>query len=167
MYCKCLAVYLENKGGKTEAQWVYRYKHDPEEPLTEKPKFMFKAKALHAKDVESGTLEISSDILITVIDSTNRTVGDIPLEITFGDSLEKVKTDKKGIYEKKDIPPGLAQVSVIIEESYNRPEVEEYTCKEDEKIIPVSAAIGKHTVLIETGEKAVIQLSHNSQGLST
>jgi hypothetical protein len=30
-----------NKGGKADAEWTYQYRHDPENPLTEKPKYFF------------------------------------------------------------------------------------------------------------------------------
>jgi uncharacterized Zn-binding protein involved in type VI secretion len=45
-------------GGKAETEWTYHYQHDSENPLTEKPKFMFTAKALHSSEVQSGTIEI-------------------------------------------------------------------------------------------------------------
>jgi hypothetical protein len=156
-----------NDGGKAEVEWIYKYKHDAENPLSEKPKFTFKAKAKYCKEVESESVEIYSDLIITIIDSLSKTVGDLPLEITIGDSLEEVKTDTEGLFEKKDIAPGIAYVTVVMDTSYERPDSSDYTVSEDEKIIPVPAAIGKHTVSIEIGKKMVLRLTQNNQGLST
>ncbi len=97
----------ENKGGKAEAECVYHYNHDPENPLTEKPQFTFKAKALRAEEVESGTVEISQKLLIQINNPVKESAGVTAYTLYLPNETIEGKTGEDGIIEKENLIPGM------------------------------------------------------------
>ncbi len=99
-----------NQGGKVEAEWVYRYKHDPDNPLKEKPKFTFKAKALKAKEVESGDIEIHDILDIEFLDEYLHALGEeyeYELKHSSGETLNGKPSEK---VEETETIPGIWEV---------------------------------------------------------
>jgi phage baseplate assembly protein gpV/uncharacterized Zn-binding protein involved in type VI secretion len=98
-----------NKEGKAEAEWVYRYKHDPENPLKEKPKFYFTAAAKRCKEAKSGNAEIGMDYAI-LVQGEESIISDTNCDFYFSDgSTENGKTNEEGVAEFKSKVPGIAQ----------------------------------------------------------
>jgi phage baseplate assembly protein gpV len=107
----------ENKGGKAEAEWTYRYKHDPENPLKEKPKYFFTANGVRCKEVKSGNVEISQNLRTRMITSLDKPAIGKPYEIYLPDeSVVKGETDNGGIIRADDLIPGIYQVMIKGEE---------------------------------------------------
>ncbi len=96
----------ENKGGKAEAECVYHYEHDPENPLTEKPQFTFKAKALRAEEVESGTVEIEANITLSLLDEQGKGIPQIKYTLYSpdGTTIEGTTDDTGKIMHNNVIP---------------------------------------------------------------
>jgi len=95
------------EGDKAEAEWTYHYKHDPENPLKEKPKFYFTVTAAKAKELKSGDVEIGAKIKITVIDEYEEAYSDADyiLYRDGGDNIEGT-TDSDGKIDQQDLIPG-------------------------------------------------------------
>ncbi|MCP4135084.1 MAG: hypothetical protein GY754_29180, partial [bacterium] len=107
-----------NKGGKAKAKWRYVYIHDPENPVTEKPKFVFTAISFRCEEVESGAVEFSDKVDVEVKDNIlGEEVADREYKlIVEGTDITregKVGSDKKILEE--DLPPGKYQVRFIEE----------------------------------------------------
>jgi hypothetical protein len=101
-----------NEGGKAEAEWAYNYKHDAENPLTEKPKFTFKAKARLAKEVESGNVEITQKFFIEIITSEGESAGETSYILTLPDETIEDKTGEDGIIEKENLIPSIYRIVI-------------------------------------------------------
>jgi hypothetical protein len=96
----------KNLGGKAEAEWTYRYKHDPENPLTEKPKYFFTANGQRCKEVRSGNVEMGQGLSVEFLDDTGQ-----PLDNKFEYELkhhsgESIKGNTSEKIEKTDLIPG-------------------------------------------------------------
>ncbi len=107
----------ENKGGKAEAEWVYHYKHNPDNPLTEKPKFMFKAKANHGVKTESGEVEIGQKLYVEIVTPLGDSAGVTEYTLYLPDETVEDKTEEDGIIEKEDLIPGIYGLVIKKEES--------------------------------------------------
>ncbi|MBN2533883.1 MAG: hypothetical protein JXB88_13415, partial [Spirochaetales bacterium] len=97
----------QNQDGRAEVKWRYHYIHNPNNPLKEKPKFVFTAKSFRCEEVESGGVEWGADTTILCRDST----GDILAELNYyllkdGKKDKQGKTDNDGILKETDIIPG-------------------------------------------------------------
>jgi len=98
----------ENHGGKAEAEWTYKYKRDPDNPLTEKPKYFFTANAHRCKEAKSGNVEISATLRVYVYREPEKPLKDVEVAIQgSGDNGFKVATDAEGYIERKDCIPDL------------------------------------------------------------
>jgi hypothetical protein len=96
----------ENRGGKAEGEWTYHYRHDAENPLTEKPKYYFTANGQRCKEVRSGNVEMGMDYFL-LIKIENEIIIDKDCEVKLSDgTTEYAKTDKNGILELKGRVPG-------------------------------------------------------------
>ncbi len=102
----------ENKGGKAEAEWVYRYEHDPKNPLTEKPKFLFKAKANHGVKTESGEVEIGQKLYVEIVDLLGNPLKETEYTLHLPDETIEDKTGEDGIIEKEDLIPGMYSIVI-------------------------------------------------------
>jgi hypothetical protein len=94
-----------NKEGKAEAEWTYRYKHDPENPLKEKPKFYFTATAKRCKEAKSGNVEIGQYIYIQMLTPNSIIVNRAKGTLVTGSTPQEI-TISDGYYEKQDQIPG-------------------------------------------------------------
>jgi hypothetical protein len=104
------AIQGTNEGGKAEAVWKYEYKHDPERPLTEKPKYFFTASG-HCHGVQSGSVEISQTIKVTVIDGKAKPEKPVDYDLYCPDeTVINGTTDDEGILLKEDLIPGYYYV---------------------------------------------------------
>jgi hypothetical protein len=95
------------KDGKAEAGWAYHYKHDPENPLKEKPKYFFTANSPRCKEAESGDAEMGMNFRIYVKEKGEK-ITNTACEVTLSDgSAENVKTDGDGLTVLEDKVPGV------------------------------------------------------------
>ena len=95
-------------GGKAEAKWTYRYTHDSDHPLKEKPSFKFKVQASRAAAVRSAEAEISGKIEVLLKNEIEYdTYGFDVLLIQNGDTDTAQKISfSGGKLEKADLIPG-------------------------------------------------------------
>jgi hypothetical protein len=92
-------------GDKAEAEWTYHYKHDPENPLTEKPKFFFTATAVKAKEQKSGDVEIGQKVSIQIVSMEGMILENVTGLFINGSEEIELSGDK-GLYEHEDCVPG-------------------------------------------------------------
>jgi hypothetical protein len=93
-------------GGTAGAEWMYRYKHDPENPLKEKPKYFFTANGVRCKEVKSGNVEIFIQIYIQMMSADGMVIPEAEGVLIQGDTEKEISiTD--GYYEEKEQIPGL------------------------------------------------------------
>jgi hypothetical protein len=107
----------ENHGGKAEAEWTYRYRHDPENPLKEKPKYFFTATGQRCKEAKSGNVEMSQDINVEIVDEYGNAIDQlIEYELT-GKSGESIKGEtSEAAIEKNEVTPGLWEIVMTVKE---------------------------------------------------
>jgi hypothetical protein len=97
----------ENCGGKAEVEWTYKYKHDPENPLTEKPKFFFIAVSKRCKEVKSGNVKMGMNYRIGIRDEKDNLIINRDCTIALSDgSKENVKSSTEGYVELAGKVPG-------------------------------------------------------------
>ncbi|MBN1698183.1 MAG: hypothetical protein JW881_11770 [Spirochaetales bacterium] len=109
-------IIASNKGGKAEAAWRYVHVHDPENPITEKPKFIFTAASYRCEEVESGGIEVYDSIKIRITTDGNEAF-DKTLKVVTADKQElSKKPDDNGIIELDDIVPGMVTILYETEE---------------------------------------------------
>jgi hypothetical protein len=96
------------KDGKAGAEWTYRYKHDPENPLKEKPKYFFTVNSRRCKEADSGDVEIRMDYYVHLRTSDGEVLVDKDCTTEFSDgTTEDGRTDVDGDMEFKDKVPGI------------------------------------------------------------
>ncbi|GHV58396.1 hypothetical protein AGMMS49579_25830 [Spirochaetia bacterium] len=97
-----------NHGGKAEAGWTYHYHHDPENPLTEKPKFFFTVNGKRCTEAKSGNAEIGMDYRI-IVNSKDGIITDTKCTVALSDgSREEGTTNAEGVVEVNEKVPGVA-----------------------------------------------------------
>ena len=97
-----------NSGGKAEVEWSYHYEHDPENPLKEKPKYIFTVTTPNAKMQKSGNVEINEKHEILLHDKQGKALSNTKLTVLLSDSTTKsVTSDGDGKAELKDCVPGV------------------------------------------------------------
>ena len=97
----------QNKGGKAEAKWRYNYVHDPENPLTKKPKFFFQAWSFKCEKKKSGNIEFGEDLICEIMTSTGQIVKNLKYTLYKTDgSTKEGNTGEEGKIEEKDLIPG-------------------------------------------------------------
>ena len=108
-----------NDGGKAEAEWTYHYKHDPENPLKEKPKFYFTVTAARAKELKSGDVEIGQNIEIKLLSERGNPLDKIQYKLIQSDGTEtEGETGDDGLIEESDFIPGYYEL-VLKQENEN------------------------------------------------
>jgi hypothetical protein len=97
-----------NKGGTAEVEWTYRYKHDPENPLKEKPKYFFTANGNRCKEAKSGNVEIGMNYKILLQSENGEILKNTHFKAQLSDktSEEGTSTDE-GWIELKEKVPGI------------------------------------------------------------
>jgi hypothetical protein len=119
-----------NKGGKAEAEWPYRYRHDPENPLTEKPKFFFIATGQRCKEVKSGNVEIGQNYHV-FMENNGEILANVNCKVSLSDgTTENTTTDGEGFFELNEKTPGSV---VIIEYTNSHGEDRVVTPKEQKQ----------------------------------
>jgi len=107
----------QNVGGTAKKEWLPAIKHDPENPLKEKPKFFFTANSQRCKEEKSWLIEVCAALRVYVYRTH-----DIPLKNTelrikgHGDNSFTVTTDESGYFEKTDCIPQLYELEVAEQE---------------------------------------------------
>ena len=98
----------EIKGNKAEAEWTYHWNG---EKLDAKPKYMFEVTGNRCKKVESGDVEIGSNIKISVINALTKPYSNLDYEIYMcnGDKKEG-SIDDDGNIELEDLIPGKIEL---------------------------------------------------------
>ncbi|MDY6970590.1 MAG: hypothetical protein SVR08_18335 [Spirochaetota bacterium] len=98
-------VYGHHDNGKAEAKWRYMHIEDPENPTTEKPKFIFTAKSFKCKEVKSGSIEIGRIIETVATDDYGNILKDHDCAFQFDNGeIIKVKSDSEGKAKVEDAP---------------------------------------------------------------
>uniref|UniRef100_UPI00069D1296 PAAR domain-containing protein n=1 Tax=Spirochaeta cellobiosiphila TaxID=504483 RepID=UPI00069D1296 len=111
-------VWARVEGGQAEAKWVYSFQADPQNPLTEKPKFIFTAKCFKCESVESDAVEFSQKLCLTFIDIETNPMENIRCKITQADNSEvEAVSDSNGKIEQEDLIPGEYKIMIISEKS--------------------------------------------------
>ncbi|MCP4137539.1 MAG: hypothetical protein GY754_41615, partial [bacterium] len=103
-----------NKGGKAETKWRYQYIHDPKNPLTDKPKFVFTANSFRCDEVESSSVEFSNDIDIKCIDAYDTALKDIKCKLVTAN--QEVTSDSDGMISEESVVPGEKIIFTINED---------------------------------------------------
>jgi uncharacterized Zn-binding protein involved in type VI secretion len=146
------------KDGKVQVAWKYRYKHDPDNPLTEKPKFFFTADSERCKQGKSELVEIGAKIDIIILDEDGKTFGNLPFEITIAGKTEKAQTDENGFFQKDSCVPGQMTIEeIIIDETSKRPKPQDYAGSTT-ITLPLSKNRTK-PVIANNWEKAVLKMT--------
>jgi hypothetical protein len=94
-----------NQGGKAEAEWTYHYKHDPENPLKEKPKFFFTAVGKRCQEVKSGNVEMGQYIYVQLLTQNGMIIAAAKGRLISGETVQDI-TIADGYFESKDYIPG-------------------------------------------------------------
>jgi hypothetical protein len=102
-----------NGGGKAEAEWTYRYEHDPENPLTEKPKYFFTVNGQRCKEVKSGNVEIGMEIDIPVCFDDGECIEGLEYTLVGQDGTEiSEKTGDDGRIKNNSIIPAAYKINI-------------------------------------------------------
>jgi uncharacterized Zn-binding protein involved in type VI secretion len=102
-----------NKAGAAQAQWAYRYVHDQEKPLTQKPKFFFTAESRRCKTVQSGNVEIGMEIDIPVCFEDGLCLAELEYRLTGIDGTQiSGKTGRDGRIRNAELLPGNYEISI-------------------------------------------------------
>ncbi|MCP4133863.1 MAG: hypothetical protein GY754_23035, partial [bacterium] len=94
----------KNEGGRAAAKWIYRFQYDRNNPLTEKPKFVFTATSFGCEEVEAGVVEIHDNMVVRCVDAFGEILSD--LKYSLPDLGTEGTSDADGIIREEDIPPG-------------------------------------------------------------
>jgi len=110
--------WARNEGGSAEVKWKYVYVHDPQKPLTKKPKFVFEVKAFKCEVKESSGVEMGAEVKTVLEDEKLGPLADqeYQLVISGTDIVRKGTTDSGGKLEEIDLPPGLFEIHPVYPE---------------------------------------------------
>jgi hypothetical protein len=99
----------ENRGGRAEAAWTWRYAHDAEEPLTEKPKFFFTAVSARSPEARSGDVEIGMNFIVVPETAGGEVIPNTRFTVSFSDgTTEEGAADGEGALRFPGKVPGIA-----------------------------------------------------------
>ena len=101
----------QNKGGKAEVKWRYNYFHNPDNPLTEKPKLFFSVKSFKCDIQESGNIEIYDEIAVEVFDDYGEPFKNLDYKLVEPDGNEvEGDTGEQGKIEETNLIPGEYEI---------------------------------------------------------
>jgi len=148
----------EIKEGKAEAEWAYQYVHDPDNPLKEKPKYFFTANNPRCKEANSGNVEISANVDITIIDAEGKILGGRRFKLTMSGKTRDLQTKKDGSYQHNDVAPGYMTIEgITIGDNEDENEVKEYVGGEPRT--PLAMEEGKSkAIVLPNWEKTILQI---------
>jgi hypothetical protein len=107
----------ENREGKAEAEWVYRYTHDPENPLKEKPKYFFTATGRRCKEAKSGNVEMSQNLYIEILNRYKKPLTEtIDYELKHPSGETMSDSTSEGVIDKQDLIPGEWELVIARQE---------------------------------------------------
>jgi hypothetical protein len=114
--------HVANKDGAAAAEWAYEYRHDPRNPLKEKPKFFFTANSHRCDEGRSGLVEIGMAVDIPVCDKEGRRLSELEYAISLAcGTEEKGKTGTDGRILRESLVPGDYEVGFVWE-TYKKPD---------------------------------------------
>ncbi len=89
------------------------YDEEIESPYKAKPKFKIVAECIRCEEKISEKLELSKDIEVTRLDSSNNPIEDVKVYLKEPDGKEhKVTTDENGIARFEDLIPGIYHIRI-------------------------------------------------------
>ena len=89
------------------------YDEDIESPYKAKPKFKIVAECIRCEEKVSEKLELSKDIEVTRLDSSNNPIEDVKVYLKEPDGKEhKTTTDENGIARFEDLIPGIYHIRI-------------------------------------------------------
>lgn len=89
------------------------YDEDIESPYKAKPKFKIVAECIRCEEKVSEKLELSKDIEVTRLDSSNNPIEDVKVYLKEPDGKEhKTTTDENGIAKFEDLIPGIYHIRI-------------------------------------------------------
>lgn len=96
------------EGDKAEAEWIYNYEYDHENPLKEKPKFKFEVTGQRCKKKESSSVEIATNHKIIAYDENGEIAKNKTFYVSYSDGSNKsYSSNGQGEIELKDMVPGI------------------------------------------------------------
>jgi phage baseplate assembly protein gpV len=101
--------------GKARADWTYHYRHDPENPLTEKPKYFFTVNSPRCREAESENVEISQTIkgtIGTILGQEENYTIDYEITCPDGTVLGRTADKDGGDILEEDLIPGHYNICV-------------------------------------------------------
>jgi hypothetical protein len=96
------------KDEKAETEWAYQYKHNPDKPLTEKPKFFFTVTGRRCKEEKGPIVEIGQNHTLFVKDHNEDYLlhTDCTIELSDGSTIQAT-SDGDGFIELPDKVPSM------------------------------------------------------------
>jgi phage baseplate assembly protein V len=91
-------------GTTAEAEWTWHYKHDPDNPLTEKPTFYFTADTPRVKQVKSRGVEIGAEIHIVLVSESGLLIKNAKGMLSQADTQNEITISDGKYDEENDIP---------------------------------------------------------------
>ena len=89
------------------------YDEDIESPYKAKPKFKIVAECIRCEEKVSEELELSKDIEVTRLDSSNNPIEDVKVYLKEPDGKEhKTTTDENGVARFEDLIPGIYHIRI-------------------------------------------------------
>ena len=89
------------------------YDEDIESPYKAKPKFKIVAECIRCEEKVSEKLELSKDIEVTRLDSSNNPIEDVKVYLKEPDGKEhKATTNENGIARFEDLIPGIYHIRI-------------------------------------------------------
>uniref|UniRef100_UPI00069FD3FD PAAR domain-containing protein n=1 Tax=Spirochaeta cellobiosiphila TaxID=504483 RepID=UPI00069FD3FD len=110
-------VWARVEGGQAEAKWIYSFQADPQNPLTEKPKFIFTAKCFKCERIASDTVEMGDKIKMVFTNQFDNPLSNLSIKLIHdsGDEITGT-TDDDGVLELEDLIPGQYHIDPEEEE---------------------------------------------------
>lgn len=89
------------------------YDEEIESPYRAKPKFIIVAESRRCSEKQSEKLELSKDIEVTRLDSSNNPIEDVKVYLKEPNGKEyNAKTDENGIARFEDLIPGIYHIRI-------------------------------------------------------
>jgi hypothetical protein len=96
-----------NEGGRASAKWIWRYTHDPQNPLREKPAFFFTARGRRCKTVTSARTVMAQTIAIRVVNAAGEAMPELPYKLyKENEKAREGASAEDGWIREEDLIPG-------------------------------------------------------------
>lgn len=98
----------EVKDGIAEAEWTYDFEYNHQNPMKQKPQFLFEATAQRCKKKESPNVEIGMNHKIAVYDENGEPAKNTKFYVSYSDgTCKKYISNDQGEIELKEMVPGI------------------------------------------------------------